>query len=105
MPKNTLHLQMLKCQRVLSRSVTSNSVTLWTVAHQASLSMGLSGEEEWLGLPLFPLGDLSDPVIEPRLLCLLHWPAGSYHQCRMGSPETLVSDLQQTRKFKRSNST
>ena len=38
--------------------------TLWTVAHQASLSMGFSREECWSGLPCPSLGDLPDPGIE-----------------------------------------
>ena len=37
------------------------SVTPWTVAHQAPLSMGSSRQEYWSGLP----GDLPDPGIEP----------------------------------------
>ena len=38
--------------------------TPWTVAHQASLSMGFSRQECWSGL-LLPLpGDLPDPGIE-----------------------------------------
>ena len=40
-------------------------VTLWTVAHQAPLSMGFSREEYWSGLPCPPPGDLPDPGIEP----------------------------------------
>ena len=39
--------------------------TLWTVAHQASLSMGFSRQEYWSGLPCPPPGDLTDPGIEP----------------------------------------
>ena len=40
--------------------------TLWTVAHQAPLSMGFSRQEYWSGLPFpFP-GDLPDPGMEPR---------------------------------------
>ena len=39
--------------------------TLCTVAHQAPLSMGLSREEHWSGLPCPPPGDLPDPGIEP----------------------------------------
>ena len=40
------------------------SVTLWTVACWAPLSMGFSSQEYWSGL-LFPLsGDLSNPGIE-----------------------------------------
>ena len=48
-----------------SRSVVSDSATLWTVSHQASPSMGFSRQEYWSGLP-FPSGDLPDPGIEPR---------------------------------------
>ena len=40
-------------------------VTPWTVACQASLSMGFSRQEYWSGLPLPPPGDLPDPGIEP----------------------------------------
>ena len=39
--------------------------TLWTVVHQAALSMGFSRQEYWSGL-LFPLPwDLPNPGIEP----------------------------------------
>ena len=41
-------------------------VTPWTVAHQAPLSMGLSRQEHWSGLPCPPPGDLPDPGIKPR---------------------------------------
>ena len=43
-------------------------VTLWTVAQQASLSMGFSRQEYWSGLPCPPAGDLPDPGIEPASL-------------------------------------
>ena len=39
-------------------------VTPWTVARQAPLSMGFSGQEYWSGLPCPPPGDLPDPGIE-----------------------------------------
>ena len=42
--------------------------TLWTVAHQAPLSMEFSRQEYWRGLPCPPPGDLSDPGIEPMSL-------------------------------------
>ena len=38
----------------------------WTVAHQASLSMGFSRQEYWSGLPFPSPGDLPSPGIEPR---------------------------------------
>ena len=40
-------------------------VTPWTVACQASLSMGFSRQEYWSGLPFLSPGDLPDPGIEP----------------------------------------
>ena len=39
--------------------------TLWTVAYQALLPMGFSGQEYWTGLPCLPPGDLPDPGIKP----------------------------------------
>ena len=40
-------------------------VTLWTVAHQAPLSIGFSRQEYWSGLPCHSPGDLPSPGIEP----------------------------------------
>ena len=53
---------------LLSRSVMSDSVTPWTVAHQAPLSMGFSRQKCWSELPFPPSGDLLDPGIEPMSL-------------------------------------
>ena len=41
-------------------------VSPWTVACQAPLSMGLSRQEYWSGLPFPPPGDLSDLGIKPK---------------------------------------
>ena len=49
-------------------------VTPWTVACQASLSMGFSRQEYWSEWPFPSRGDLPDPGIE---LHLLHWEVGS----------------------------
>ena len=49
----------------------SDSVTLWTVACQAPLSMGFSRQEYWSGLPFLSPGDLPDPGIEPASLMSL----------------------------------
>ena len=38
--------------------------TPWTVAHQAPLPMGFSGQEYWSGLPFPAPGDLPYPGIE-----------------------------------------
>ena len=44
----------------------SNSiVTLWTIAHQAPLSMGFPRQEYCSGLPFPSPRDLPDPGIEP----------------------------------------
>ena len=68
-------------------SVASSSVTLWTVALQAPLSMGFFREEYWSGFPCHPPGDLPDLGIE---LVSLKSPAlvgrFFYHQCHLESP-------------------
>ena len=40
-------------------------VTLWTIGHQAPLSMGFPRQEYWSELPFPPPGDLPNPGIEP----------------------------------------
>ena len=62
-------------------------VTLWTVAHQASLSMGFSRQEYWSGLPCPPLGAPPNPGIKPILLRLLHLQTGYFnHKVHLESP-------------------
>ena len=48
-------------------------VTLWTVAHQAPVSMGFSSHEYWSGLPCPSPGIFLTPKSELYLFCLLHW--------------------------------
>ena len=55
---------------VLSHSVIPNSMTPWTVALWAFLSMGFPRQESWNGLPFPSPGDLPDPGIEARSLAL-----------------------------------
>ena len=50
---------------MLSCSVMSDSATPWTVAHQASLSVGFPRQEYWSGLPVPSPGDLPDRGIKP----------------------------------------
>ena len=51
-------------QKTESGPVTSDSATLWTVAHQVPLSIEFSRQEDWSGLPFpFP-GDLPNPGLE-----------------------------------------
>ena len=53
------------CVCVLLLSCVQFFATLWTVAHQGSLSMDFSREEYWSGLPFPTPGDLPDQGIEP----------------------------------------
>ena len=57
-----------KRKKVKSHSRVRLFATPWTVAYQASLSMGFSRQEYWSGLPFPSPGDLPDPGIEPRFL-------------------------------------
>ena len=58
-------------------------VTLWTVPYQAHLSMVLSRQEYWSGLP-FPLpGYLSEQGIEPASPA---WQADSLPLSHLGNP-------------------
>ena len=52
--------------KVKSLSCVQLSVTPWTVAYHAPLSMVFSRQEYWSGLPFPSLGDLPDLEIEPR---------------------------------------
>ena len=61
------YILLLKLLKVKVKSISHVRLfaTLWTVAHQASPSMGFSRQEYWSGLPFpFP-GDLPDPGIKP----------------------------------------
>ena len=57
---------------------------LWTIAHQASLSMGFFRQEYWSGLPCPSPGIIPTQGLSLSLLCLLHWQAGSL---LLASPE------------------
>ena len=46
-------------------SVMLDSVTPWTVAHQAPMSMEFSRQEYWSGLTFPPPGDLPNSGIKP----------------------------------------
>ena len=51
--------------------------TQWTVASQAPLSMGLSWQEYWSGLPFPSPGDLPTQRLSLYPLWLLHWQVDS----------------------------
>ena len=62
----TSDMQKGKWSEVKSLSRVQLFATPWTVAQQASPSMGFSRQEYWNGLPFPSPGDLPDPGIEPR---------------------------------------
>ena len=64
----TLFLRSLGTCACSVASVVSDSATPWTVARQAPLFMGFSGQEYWSGLPCPPPGDLPDQGIEAASL-------------------------------------
>ena len=67
--------------------------TLWTIALQASLSMGFSRQEYWSRLPCPPPGDVSDPGIKhvsPESLAL---QADSLLLSHQGSPSYITQFL------------
>jgi len=51
--------------------------TLWSVAHQAPLSMGFSRQEYWSELPCLLHGIFPSQEWNPSLFCHLHWQVGS----------------------------
>ena len=65
---NSQSLSLPTCVKVKVKSLSRVwlSAGLWTVAHQAPLSMGFSRQEYWSGLPFPSPGDLPHPGIEPR---------------------------------------
>ena len=80
---------------VVSHSVTSDSVTPWTVACQAPLSMRFFRQEYWSGF-LFPfLGDLLDTGIKPVSPAL---QANSLSLSHQGSPDYYVWETKQLQK-------
>ena len=66
--------------------------TLWTVTHQAPLSMGFSRQKYWSVLPFPPPGDLPDSGIKPTSPTspALHWQADSLPLRHLGSPNVCV---------------
>ena len=70
----------------------SDSVTPWTAAGQAPLSMGFSRQEYWSGLPFPTLGDLPDPGIEPISLKSLELTGRSFTTEPPGKPDIMKKE-------------
>ena len=70
--------------------VVSDSATRWTVALQASLSMGFSRQEYWSGLPFSTPGDLPNPGIKPTSLVYPALARGFFTTAPAGKPGNKV---------------
>ena len=64
-------------------------MTLWTIAHQAPLFMGISRQQYSSGLPFPSPGALPDQGLKPHLLCLLHCHEGSLPLAPPGKPHIM----------------
>ena len=64
--------------------------TLWTVARQAPLSMGVSRQEYWSGLPCPPPGDLPNQRIKSESLMYPALEVGSFPLALPGKPHNEI---------------
>ena len=60
--------------------------TPWTIAHQTPLSIEFCRQEYWSGLPCPPPGIFPAQGLNPHLLHLQHWQAGSLPLVLPGKP-------------------
>ena len=63
-------------------------VTLWTVAHQAPLSMDSPGKKPRVGCPALLQGIFLTGGLNPHLFCLPHWQAGPLPLAPPGKPSS-----------------
>ena len=82
---------------VRAHSVMSDSVTPWTVARQAPLSMGFSRQQYWSGLPFPPPRDLPDTRIEPSSLEALALASRFFTTEPPGSPVAVIEVIKRKR--------
>ena len=68
-----MHLSPFLLLSLFSHSVMSDSVTPWSIARQASLSMGFPRQEYWSGLVFPSPGDLPHPGIKPTSPAWVTW--------------------------------
>ena len=68
----------------------SDFAILWTIAHQAPLSMGFHRQEYWSELPFPSPGGLLDPAVEPASPALA---GGLFFTESSGKPLTLTGPM------------
>ena len=77
-------------------------VTLWTVAHQAPLSIKFSRQEHWRDGHALLQGILLTQESNPHLLCLLHRQVGSLPLAPPGKPYSGLNRIRSVIKCSRS---
>ena len=81
------HAHVCSCVHTLSCfSHDQLFAPLWTIALQSPLSIGLSRQEYWSGLPCPLLGIFLTQGWNPCVLCLLNWQVGSLPLAPPGKP-------------------
>ena len=83
--RRKIHPHSCVCVHACVRSVNFDSVTPWTVARQAPLSMGFPSQDDWSRLPFPSPGDLPSPGVEPTPLVSPALQAGSLSLRHLGS--------------------
>jgi len=87
-----LSIHVCVCVCLTSRSVMFDSLRPpWTVAHQASLSMGFPRQEYWSGWPFSSAGDLLDPGTDDLQYRWILDHCGSGPLDHQGSPKFNVT--------------
>ena len=76
----------LSTVHVFTQSLSCDSVTTWTVVHQAPLSMEFSRQGYWTWWPFPTPGDLPNPGVEPCPSHLLHCQVASLPLNHLWSP-------------------
>ena len=94
-PCTTLHMCKYGGRAGLVTKPCLTSVTPWTGARQAPLSMRFPRQEYWAGLPFPP----QPRDWTPRLFHLLHWQVGSLPLSHLGNPCTSITERKNPAKF------
>ena len=81
------------CVQAWSLSHVRLFLTLWTVAHQAPLSMGSPGKNTGVSCRFPPPGDLPDPGIEPTSPASPALQADSLLPSHQGSPKEWMDQV------------
>ena len=92
MTEETLVFWLCMCVCVLSHVWLFP--TLWTVAHQAPLSVEFSRQEYWSELSFPPPGDLPDPGIKPGSPASPALAGGFFTIQPAGKPSVLTTALE-----------